>query len=66
MALHPGASTPLRRHPHRRGQTRPMVPEGHRAGGINVSFWLAVGLVLPALYALALLLAVVIDQFRAA
>lgn len=38
---------------------------GRRPGGINVSLWLSIGLVLPALYGLALLVAVVVDTWHA-
>jgi hypothetical protein len=37
----------------------------NRSGGINASLWLAVGLALPALYLLAVVVAVVIDAWRA-
>lgn len=36
----------------------------NRPAGINVTFWMAVGLVLPGLYGLALVVAVVVDAWR--
>ena len=37
----------------------------NRPGGPNVTLWLAIGLLLPLLYGLALVAAVVIDAWRA-
>ncbi len=37
----------------------------NRPGGVNVTLWLSVGLLLPVLYGLALIVAVVVDAWRA-